>query len=70
MPDMVGYIEPYMGLPISPSTIMDSATVGRAAFSRLHTSGARDSDTRLTVVDSLILNGDVAGRATLKTYTH
>ena len=28
--DMVGYIVPYMEPPISPSTIMDSTTVGRA----------------------------------------
>ena len=52
---MVGYIVPYMEPSISPSTIME------AAFGRLHNSGAGAFGTRPTVVESIMVDGEIDG---------
>ena len=52
---MVGYIVPYMEPPISPSTNME------AAFGRLHNSGAGAFGARPTVVESIMVDGEIGG---------
>ena len=52
---MVGYIVPYKEPPISPSTNME------AAFGRLHHSGADAFGARPTVVESIMVDGEVGG---------
>ena len=52
---MVGYIVPYMEPSISPSTIME------AAFGRLHNSGAGAFGARPTVVESIMVDGEIDG---------
>ena len=52
---MVGYVVPYMEPSISPSTIME------AAFGRLHNSGAGAFGARPTVVESIMVDGEIDG---------
>ena len=52
---MVGYIVPYMEPPISPSTNME------AAFGRLHHSGESAFGARPTVVESIMVDGEIGG---------
>ena len=54
-PDLVGYIVPYMEPPISPTTNME------AAFGRLHYNGAGASGARPTVVESMMVDGEIGG---------
>ena len=52
---MLGYIVPYMEPSISPSTNME------AAFGRLHNSGAGAFGARPTVVESIMVDGEIDG---------
>ena len=52
---MAGYIVPYMEPSISPSTIME------AAFGRLRNSGAGAFGGRPTVVESIVVDGEIDG---------
>ena len=53
--DMVGYIAPCMEPPISPCTNVE------AAFGRLLHSGAGAFGARSTVVESIIVDGEIGG---------
>ena len=50
---MLGYVAPYMEPSISPSTNME------AAFGRLHNSGAGAFGARPTVVESIVVDGEI-----------
>ena len=52
---MLGYVAPYMEPSISPSTNME------AAFGRLHNSGAGAFGARPTVVESIVVDGEIDG---------
>ena len=53
--DVVGYIVPYMEPPISPCTNM------KAAFGRFHNSGVGAFGARPTVVESMMVDGEIGG---------
>ena len=59
---MAGYMEPYTESSISPSTIME------AAFGRLHNSGAGAFGARPTVVESIMVDGEIDGAIYGTTY--
>ena len=52
---MLGYVAPYMEPSISPSTNRE------AAFGRLHNSGAGAFGARPTVVESIVVDGEIDG---------
>ena len=52
---MVGYIVPHMEPAISPSTNME------AAFGRFHNSGSCAFGTSPTVVESMMVDGEIGG---------
>ena len=59
---MLGHIAPYMEPSISPSTNME------AAFGRLHNSGAGAEGARPTVVESIVVDGEIDGSMYGATY--
>ena len=59
---MLGYVAPYMEPSISPSTNME------AAFGRLHNSGAGAFGARPTVVESIVVDGEIDGSMYGATY--
>ena len=59
---MLGYIVPYIDPSISPSTNME------AAFGRLHNSGAGAFGARPTVVESIVVDGEIDGSMYGATY--
>ena len=61
-PYMLGYVAPYMEPSISPSTNME------AAFGRLHNSGAGAFGARPTVVESIVVDGEIDGSMYGATY--
>ena len=52
---MAGYIVPYMEPPISPSTNVE------AAFGRLHNSGTDAFGASPTVVEVIMVDGEIGG---------
>ena len=52
---MVGYIVPYMEPPIPPCTNIE------AAFGRIHNSGAGAFGAHPTVVESIMVDGEIPG---------
>ena len=61
-PYMLGYVAPYMEPSVSTSTNME------AAFGRLHNSGAGAFGARPTVVESIVVDGEIDGSMYGATY--